>query len=110
MSAMKPISVRFWGTMSLAVMASVVTTFPVNWWLVKRGLKYGMGGEERASLRHSVSAASKLTAIFLTLAMLAGGIILAARYGNFSMRAGDSLDTKPMTSRASVESGRELHR
>ena len=26
----------------------------------------------------------------LTLAMLAGGIILAARYGDFSMRAGDS--------------------
>lgn len=91
MSAMAPTSVRFWGTMSLAVVVSAVTTFPVNWWLVKRGLKHGMGGEERARLRHTVSAASKLTAVVLTLAMLAGGIILAARYGDFSMRADDRI-------------------
>lgn len=87
MSAMGPTSVRFWGTMSLAVVVSTVTTFPVNWWLVERGLKHGMGGEERARLRHAVSAASKLTAMFLTFAMLAVGIIFAARYGDFSMRA-----------------------
>jgi len=88
MSAMEPTSVRFWGTMSLALVVSTVTTFPVNWWLVKRGLKHGMGGEERARLCHAVSAASKLTAVVLTLAMLVVGIILAARYGDFSMRAG----------------------
>ena len=86
MSAMEPTSVRFWGTVSLAVVVSTVTTFPVNWWLVERGLKHGMGGEERARLRHAVSAASKLTAVVLTLAMLAVGTILAARYGDFSMR------------------------
>jgi Domain of unknown function (DUF4396) len=90
MSAMEPSSVRFWGMMSLAFMVSTVTTYPVNWWLVKRGLKHGMGGEARARrLRHSVSAASKLAATFLTLVMLAGGVALAARYGGFSMRAGD---------------------
>jgi hypothetical protein len=89
MRAMEPTSVRFWGTMSLALLVSTVTTFPVNWWLVKRGLKHGMGGEARAArLRHRVSAASKLTAVVLTLAILAVGIILAARYGDFSMRAG----------------------
>jgi hypothetical protein len=88
MSAMEPSSIRFWGTMSLALVVSTVTTFPVNWWLVKRGLKHGMGGEERARLCHAVSAASKLTALVLTLAMLVVGIILAARYGDFSMRAG----------------------
>ena len=88
MSAMEPSSVRFWGTMSLAFVVGTVTTYPVNWWLVKRGLKHGMGGEARARrLRHSVSAASKLTAVVLTLAMLAVGIIFAARYGDFSMRA-----------------------
>jgi hypothetical protein len=96
MSAMEPSSVRFWGTMSLAFVVSTVTTFPVNWWLVKRGLKHGMGGEERARLRHSVSAASKLAAMVLTLAMLAAGVALAARYGDFSMRAGDSRRS-PMT-------------
>lgn len=91
MSAMTPASVRFWGIMSLGFVVSTVTTFPVNWWLVKRGLKHGMGGEERAHLRHAVSAASKLAAVVLTLAMLAGGIFLAARYGDFSMRAADNM-------------------
>ena len=104
MSAMAPASVRFWGIMSLGFVVSTVTTFPVNWWLVKRGLKHGMGGEERARLRHAVSAASKLAALVVTLAMLTGGIFLAARYGDFSMRAGDSMDTKPMSARGGAES------
>ena len=91
MSAMEPSSVRFWGSMSLAFVVGTLMTYPVNWWLVKRGLKHGMGGEARARLRHSVSAASKLTAVVLTLAMLAGGIIVAARYGDFSMRVGERI-------------------
>lgn len=78
MSAMDPTSVRFWGTMSLATVVGTLATYPVNWWLVKRGLKHGMGGEERARLRCSVSASSKLAAMALTLAMLAGGGLLAA--------------------------------
>jgi hypothetical protein len=49
-----------------------------------------MGGEERARLRHAVSAASKLTAVVPTLAMLAVGTILAACYGDFSMRQGQN--------------------
>lgn len=103
MSAMEPTSVRFWGIMSLAFVVSTATTFPLNWWLVARGLKHGMGGEERARLRHSVSAASKLAAFVLTLAMLAAGIILADHYGDFSKRAGDSMDVEPMSSRESRE-------
>ncbi len=99
MSAMEPTSVRFWGTMSLSFIVSTVITFPVNWWLVARGLKHGMGGEERARHRHPVSVLSKLSAIVLTLAMLAGGIILAAHYGDFSLRAGNSMDKGPMNSR-----------
>jgi hypothetical protein len=95
-SAMQPNSVRFWGTMSLAFVVSMVTTFPVNWWLVKRGLKNGIGGEERACLRHSVSATSKAAAMFVTLAMLAGGVVVAAHYGDFSTRAGASMDMKSM--------------
>ena len=106
MSAMKPTSVRFWGITSLAFIVSTVTTFPVNWWLVKRGLKHGMGGEGRASLRHSVSAASKLTAMFLTLVMLTVGIIFADHYGNFSMRADKSMNKRTMSSRASLESAK----
>lgn len=104
MSAMTPASVRFWGIMSLGFVVSTVTTFPVNWWLVKRGLKHGMGGEERACLRHTVSAATKLTALVLTLAMLTGGTFLAARYCDFSLRAGVGIDTKPMSARGGAES------
>ena len=99
MSAMEPASVRFWGVMSLAFLVSTVITFPVNWWLVARGLKHGIGGEHQARLCPAVSAVSKMTAVVLTFAMLAGGIILAARYGDFSMRAGDSMETKPVSSR-----------
>lgn len=103
MSAMEPTSVRFWGTMSLSFVVSAVITLPVNWWLVARGLKHGMGGEERARHRHPVSVASKLKVMVLTLAMLAGGISLAARYGDFSLRAGGSMDKRPMSSRGHVK-------
>lgn len=89
MSAMEPSSVRFWGTMSLALMVGTAMTYPVNWWLVKRGLKHGTDGEAQARLRHGASTASKLAVTCLTLALLGSGVALAARYGDFSMRAGD---------------------
>lgn len=91
MSAMEPGSIRFWGTISFALVVGTVTTYPVNRWLVQHGLKHGMGGEARARrLRDSVSAGSKLAMTLATLAMLAGGVALAERSGDFSMRAGDS--------------------
>jgi hypothetical protein len=34
----------------------------------------------------------------LTLAILAGGILLAARYGDFSLRAGASMDERSLNS------------
>ncbi len=143
MRAMEPTSLRFWGVMSLASLVGVVFAYPVNWWLVKKGLKHGMGTEralgkggakveiEQARLAKAapnelamsahgamkmpetheatgdikvkesgkpampemkmngaVSAASKIFVTFLTIAMLAAGIFLAARYGDFSMRSG----------------------
>ena len=33
-----------------------------------------------------------MAATFLTIAMLAGGVALAAHYGNFSMRTGDRME------------------
>lgn len=125
MTAMEPTSLRFWGVMSLASLVGVVFAYPVNWWLVKKGLKHGMGTEralgkggaevevERERLAKAapgemisphqnhgatampemkmngaVGAASKVFVTFLTIAMLAAGIFLAARYGDFSMRSG----------------------
>ncbi len=45
MRAMEPTSPRFWGIMSLASLLGGVLAYPVNWWLVKNGLKHGMGTE-----------------------------------------------------------------
>lgn len=89
MSAMEPRSVRFWGTMSLALMVGTVMTYPVNRWLVQHGLKHGTGGEAQARVRPRASFVGKLAATCLTLVLLGSGIALAAGYGDFSMRAGD---------------------
>ena len=45
MSAMEPSSPRFWGIMSLATLVGGVLAFPINWWMVKREIKHGMGTE-----------------------------------------------------------------
>lgn len=45
MRSMDPASGRFWGVMSLATLVGAVLAYPVNWWLVKNGLKHGMGTE-----------------------------------------------------------------
>lgn len=45
MGVMEPTSSRFWGIMSLAALAGAVLAYPMNWWLVKRQLKHGMGME-----------------------------------------------------------------
>lgn len=42
-SAMEPTGVRFWGIMSLATLLGALLAYPVNVWLVARGLKHGMG-------------------------------------------------------------------
>lgn len=154
MRAMEPTSPRFWGVMSLAALAGAALAYPVNWWLVRAGLKHGMGTEralgrggsdvglERARLASSApttpavpgrgasarahtteahraagdasaaaaggpdgaaapathggdvpppaaaSAASKWLVALATVAALAAGVALAARYGDLSMRAG----------------------
>lgn len=161
MRAMEPTSVRFWGIMSLATLFGVVLAYPVNYWLVAKKLKHGMGTDralgkggakiesdisenifqkettmraaghdmsempqmtaemkkaamsdvktvesempamQTAAVPHdmtamggmnmggNVPASSKLVVTLITLAMLAGGGFIAARYGDLSMRAGD---------------------
>lgn len=42
-TAMHATSIRFWGVMSLATLVGGVLAYPVNVWLVARGLKHGMG-------------------------------------------------------------------
>jgi hypothetical protein len=43
MRAMEPTELVFWGVMSLAVGVGVVTAYPINVWMVQKGLKHGMG-------------------------------------------------------------------
>ncbi|MEO8733249.1 MAG: DUF4396 domain-containing protein [Flavobacteriales bacterium] len=42
-TVMEATSPRFWGVMSLATLVGMVLAFPVNVWLVAKGLKHGMG-------------------------------------------------------------------
>ncbi len=37
-----PLTPVFWFVMSMALLAGFVTAYPMNWWLVARGLKHGM--------------------------------------------------------------------
>jgi hypothetical protein len=43
--AMEPTSARFWAVMSCASVIGAMLAYPINWWLVKNGLKHGMGTE-----------------------------------------------------------------
>lgn len=43
MRAMEPTQLVFWGAMSAAVGAGLLVAYPVNVWLVAKGLKHGMG-------------------------------------------------------------------
>lgn len=45
MDAMEPTNPRFWGIMSLATIVGGVMAYPINWWMVERKIKHGMGTE-----------------------------------------------------------------
>lgn len=45
MRAMEPTYLVFWGAMSGAVLIGFATAYPINVWLVQKGLKHGMGTE-----------------------------------------------------------------
>ncbi len=43
MRAMEPTNLVFWGAMSGAVFVGLIAAYPVNVWMVHKGLKHGMG-------------------------------------------------------------------
>ncbi len=43
MRAMHPSHLVYWGAMASGVLVGFATAYPVNWWLVAKGLKHGMG-------------------------------------------------------------------
>jgi hypothetical protein len=100
--------------MSLACLVGAVLAYPINWWLVKLGLKHGMGTERAlgkrgahmnssglpihgspngqapmqgmAQVQHEgVSTVQLVSVSLFTVMMLGTGITLAARYGSLSM-------------------------
>lgn len=42
MRAMDPHELIYWGVMSLAIGIGFITAYPINWWLVSKGLKHGL--------------------------------------------------------------------
>jgi hypothetical protein len=42
MRAMDPRELLYWGVMSLAITVGFFTAYPMNWWLVSKGLKHGL--------------------------------------------------------------------
>jgi Sec-independent protein secretion pathway component TatC len=52
MRAMKPTNLLFWGVMSLGVGIGFFVAYPVNVWMVKRGLKHGLMTERKSQSHH----------------------------------------------------------
>jgi len=91
---MEPAWLRFWGILLLASLVGTVLAYPVNWWLVNNGLQPGMSGMKRED-RNTIPTVSKLAVTLVTVAMLAGGVAFAARYGNLQMDAAN-MNEMPM--------------
>lgn len=85
--ARDPLSLHFWGMMSLAIIVGGFVAYPINQWLVGKGLKHGMmtvrkEGEEggHMHMHHSepqVSKAQVHKKLILSLVGLAIGIVIA---------------------------------
>lgn len=53
MRAMDPAELLFWGVMSLGVIAGFALAYPVNVWMVSRGLKHGLMTERGDDAKHA---------------------------------------------------------
>lgn len=76
MNAMEPTSGRFWAVMSFSTLIGAVLAYPVNWWLVKHGLKHGMG-----TSRALGKGGSALAPRHMPLPHASGGRYLSSRQG-----------------------------
>src|SRR2546426_9928058 len=57
MRAMVPTELLFWGVMSLGVIAGFIVAYPVNVWMVERGLKHGLMTERPPGSRFDLAGA-----------------------------------------------------
>ena len=82
-----PASLHFWGMMSLATIVGGFVAFPINRWLVAKGLKHGMmtvdtkhEAHEPRHVHHAevaVSFKEMMRTLAVSLALLAVGIVMA---------------------------------
>jgi len=61
MRAMVPTELLFWGVMSLGVIAGFIVAYPVNVWMVERGLKNGLMTERRPGSRFDLQQSHEQT-------------------------------------------------
>jgi hypothetical protein len=101
----EPTRPLFWSVMSLATLAGAVTAYPINSWLVRRGLKHGMMsakmpampdhaamghdmsgmGHEKGGMDHGKSATAlppgqAVAVMVLTLVLLGAAVAVTSRY------------------------------
>jgi hypothetical protein len=85
-----PLRPEFWFVMSMALLAGAVVAYPMNWWLVSRGLKHGMMTVRKTPMvddmpmpARTSSASAKTTSgeiVFVTglsIVLLAIGVLLS---------------------------------
>jgi hypothetical protein len=46
-SKLGPLTLAFWFVMSMALLAGFIMAYPINWWLVAKGIKHGMATVEK---------------------------------------------------------------
>jgi hypothetical protein len=111
-----PTHPEFWFVMSMSLTLGFVVTYPLNWWLVSAGLKHGMttvaprdsphagmGAEPETAMEMPGDtmadgpaaamamptrgrSAQKTAMIFVSLAVLAAGLIVAGSLGSITLR------------------------
>jgi len=54
-----PLQPTFWGVMSVATMVSMITAYPINSWMVRRGIKHGMMSAPNPSKSKTSAASSR---------------------------------------------------
>lgn len=56
-----PLTPEFWFVMSMALLSGFLTAYPINWWLVAKGLKHGMMTERHPDAAHDAGVPSHAT-------------------------------------------------
>ena len=100
MRAMKPTNLLFWGVMSLGVFVGFVVAYPVNVWMVKRGLKHGLMTEREShssskkghgsgghKMKSDATVPQLAAVASMTTLMLLTGLIVPGFYVNLSLSA-----------------------